>query len=335
MRNSFGNFLTVTLFGESHGTVIGAILDGLPAGLKVDLDFIQDDLARRAPRDSTATGRHEADEVELSGGVFNGVTTGAPLCVVIANQDVRSGDYQQGQARPGHGDYTAFCKYQGFADYRGGGHMSGRLTAALVAAGAIVKQALLQKGIVFAARVTELGGSDRPEDFSRLLQEAKSQGDSLGGVVELKITGVPKGAGEPWFDSVESVLSHVFFSIPAVKGVEFGAGFAMTEWRGSQANDGLYIQNGDVLTRTNHSGGIDGGITNGMPITARIGFKPTPSIAKTQDSIDFLRQENIALQIRGRHDTAVVMRTPVIVENMAALALADLLLQNFGPEWFR
>ena len=335
MRNTFGNVLTVTLFGESHGPVIGAVLDGLPAGLPVDGAFIRADLARRAPADSTATARHEKDEIQLAGGVFNDRTTGAPVCIVLANEDVHSGGYSAAQARPGHADYTAFCKYGGFADYRGGGHLSGRLTAALVAAGALVKAVLLKKGIRFQARVTELGGSARAEEFTELLQSAKSRGDSLGGVVSLEITGVPAGVGEPWFDSVESMLSHAFFAIPAVKGVEFGTGFELAALSGSEANDALYVENGSVLTRTNHNGGINGGITNGMPVTARIAFKPTPSIAKVQESVDLLRQENVSLQIRGRHDTAVAVRAPVIVEDLAALVLADLLLQNFGPEWFR
>ena len=359
MKNTFGTNLTVTLFGESHGPAIGAVVDGLCPGLPVDESVIAAALTLRRPAGKIATARVEADPFQIVSGVFEGKTTGTPLCIVIPNQNTRSGDYERSAPRPGHADYAATQKYHGFEDYRGGGHFSGRITAPLVAAGAIITHALNAKGITLATHIARCGGfADLPfqneaEDIAALqgkafpllnpaleepikdyIQSVKAKGDSVGGVIETAVCGMPAGVGEPWFDTVEGVLSHALFSIPAIKGVEFGDGFALCNMLGSQANDPLCYQEDKVVTTTNHNGGVNGGITNGMPLIFRCAVKPTPSIALPQQTIDTTNQTNTTLSIHGRHDPAIFHRAAHVVNAVTAITLYDLLCTRYGTDWF-
>ena len=360
MKNTLGNNVSVTLFGESHGAAIGAIVDGLPAGVKVNADFISHQLDLRRPYGKISTSRQEADRFELLSGVFNGVTTGTPICIAIPNENTQSKDYSKayGKARPGHADYTAFTKYNGCEDYRGGGHFSGRITAGLVAAGAIAIDLLAEKGIKIGTHISKCAGvfdsefKDYEKDIASLsdklfpvlndekeseiianIEKAAAEGDSVGGVLETAVIGLPVGIGEPWFDSVESLLSHALFSIPAIKGVEFGAGFSCADMLGSQMNDSFLLENNRVTTKTNNNGGINGGITNGMPVIFRCAVKPTPSISKEQETIDFINNENTVLSVKGRHDPCIVHRARVVVDSVTALVLCDLLSQKFGTDW--
>ena len=360
MKNTFGNNVSVTLFGESHGAAVGAIIDGLPAGVSVDEGFIEHQLLLRRPIGKISTPRKEADKFNILSGVFNGKTTGTPICVLIPNENTKSGDYAKsyGKARPGHADYTAFVKYNGCEDYRGGGHFSGRITAGLVAAGAIAVDLLKNKGIYIGTHIEKCAGvSDKPftdykkdieylsnAQFPALSEEAREkmvcaiekaaeERDSVGGVLETAVIGVPAGVGEPWFDSVESVISHALFSIPAIKGVEFGAGFSCADMLGSQMNDQFLMNNGAVATKTNNNGGINGGIANGMPLVFRCAVKPTPSIGKEQSTVDFINGEEVSLSVSGRHDPCIVHRARVVVDSIVAIALCDLLSQNFGTDW--
>ena len=361
MKNTFGQNLSVTLFGESHGPVIGAVLDGLCPGLTVDEENIRRMLRLRQPGGAISTARQEKDAFEIVSGAVNGVTTGTPLTIVIRNEDTKSGDYTAMQTlmRPGHADYPAQCKYHGYQDTRGGGHFSGRITAPLVAAGAICLGALQGKGIYIGTHISRCAGiSDRgfdnmEADIAQLseklfpvldaevgekMQEAilaaKSEGDSVGGVLETAVLGLPAGVGEPWFDTFESVLSHILFSVPAVKGVEFGDGFALADMRGSLANDPLRYENGQVVTQTNHNGGIGGGITNGMPVMFRCAIKPTPSIAMQQQTVDIAAKENAVLAIKGRHDPAIVHRARIVIDAVTAIAVYDMLAGRFGTDYF-
>lgn len=358
MKNTFGNHVSVTLFGESHGTEIGAVLDGLAPGVRVDEDFIRHQLSLRRPHGRISTARVEADAFRIVSGVFEGRTTGTPLCILIPNTNTRSGDYQKGLPRPGHADYTAECKYHGYQDYRGGGHFSGRLTAPLVAAGAIAISMLRKNGILIGTHIASLAGiNDRAfgnteadietlddllfpvlsasvsEAMQREIEAAASEGDSVGGILETAVTGLPAGVGEPWFDTVEGILAHALFSIPAIKGVEFGAGFGFAEMRGSEANDGLRAVNGKVVTTTNHNGGINGGITNGMPVLFRCAVKPTPSIFLEQESVDLGTMQNATLSLKGRHDPAIIHRARVVVDSITALVLCDLLAGRYGTDF--
>ncbi len=360
MKNTFGNSIALTIFGESHGAAIGAVLDGLAPGIAVDDSFIRTQLDRRRPQGKISTSRHEADEFQIVSGVFEGRTTGTPLTVIIPNTAQHSKDYSatRSLARPGHADYTAYMKYHGYEDYRGGGHFSGRITAALVAAGAILISALKKKGVFIGSHILSCGGvSDRAfgdifEDINALnemnyavldhekgklmkaeIEAAAADGDSVGGVLETAVIGLPAGVGEPWFDTAEGVISHALFSVPAVKGVEFGDAFGMVNSRGSEYNDSFYISDNEIKTRTNHNGGINGGITNGMPIIFRCAVKPTPSIFKAQETVDFMKNENSVLELKGRHDPAVIHRARVVVDSVTALALADLLAQRYGTDW--
>ena len=360
MKNTFGNSVSVTLFGESHGAEIGAVLDGLAPGIPVDEDFIRHQLALRRPaKDGLSTPRVEADEFRIVSGVFEGKTTGTPLTVLIPNSNTHSKDYPHGIARPGHADYTAECKYHGFQDYRGGGHFSGRITAALVAVGAIAISALRMNGILIGTHIAGLSDikdrafedleadletlgdlafpvldADAAECMKQRIRAAAAECDSVGGILETAVTGMPAGVGEPWFDTAEGVLAHALFSIPAVKGVEFGEGFGFAALKGSQANDPWRMQNGNVIATTNRNGGINGGITNGMPITFRCAVKPTPSIAKEQNSVDLGRMENVTLSVHGRHDPAIIHRARVVVDSVTALVLCDLLAQRYGTDFF-
>ncbi len=360
MKNTLGNSVSVTLFGESHGEAIGAVVDGLPAGIEVNEDFIVHQLDLRRPVGKISTPRQEADKFSIVSGCFNGKTTGTPLCIVIPNENTHSKDYSKsyGKARPGHADFTAFCKYNGCEDYRGGGHFSGRITAGLVAAGAIAIDTLKKKGIKIGTHIAKCAGvedsafGDYNNDIDKLsdkmfavlsdeagsqmisqIEKAAADGDSVGGILETVVTGVPIGIGEPWFDSVESVLSHALFSIPAVKGVEFGTGFKCADMRGSEMNDAFSITDGKVTTETNNNGGINGGISNGMPILFKCAVKPTPSISKEQNTVDFINNENTVLSVKGRHDPCIVHRARVVVDSVTAIVLCDLLAQKFGTDW--
>lgn len=350
MKNTFGQNITVTLFGESHGPAVGAVVDGLTPGMTVDESFISAELSRRRPSLSTDTARSEKDNFKILSGVFNGKTTGAPLCIMIPNENVRSGDYSYGPSRPSHADYTAHVKYSGFEDYRGGGHFSGRITAALVAVGGILIPALKEKGILIGTHISECGGvSDRAfsdmaadiealktvsfptldkekgEKMTEKILSAKASLDSIGGITETVIYGMPAGYGEPWFDSVESLLSHALFSIGGIKGVEFGLGFGFACRLGSEVNDAMRYENGRVVTVTNNNAGINGGITNGMPITFRCAVKPTPSIAREQKTVDFIKNENTEISIKGRHDPAIIRRICPVIDSIAAIVMWDIL----------
>lgn len=359
MKNTFGNALSITLFGESHGEAIGAVIDGLAPGIAVDKTFINKQLELRIAGGAISTSRKEPNEVEFLSGVYEGCSTGTPLCLIIRNKNTQSKDYTKTKnlMRPGHADFTAECKYHGFQDYRGGGHFSGRITAPLVAAGAILIQALQKKGIYIGthikrcAKINDAEFCDFSKDISALnnkefpvlndeagismkqaILEAKSNLDSVGGILQTAIIGLEAGLGEPWFDSVESLLSHALFSIPAIKGVEFGAGFDFADMTGSKANDAFVFDDGNIKTLTNNNAGINGGITNGMPIVFNCVVKPTPSIAQTQKTIDILTKENANLNITGRHDPAIIHRARVVVDSMAAIVVADLLTQRYGTD---
>lgn len=360
MKNTFGTNITLTIYGESHGTSVGCILDGVAPGIPVNEDNIRAILSLRRPSGAISTSRQEEDAFVIQSGVYNGYTTGTPICIVIPNKDTRSKDYgaMARLARPSHADYTAHIKYRGYEDYRGGGHFSGRITAALVAAGGILIPALNKKGICIGTHIKSLGGlNDREfnetekdiktlsslqfavldnavaDTMQKKILEAKSNGDSLGGLLETAVLGVPAGLGEPWFDTMEGVLAHALFSIPAVKGVEFGAGFGFADMCGSRANDSFYTEAGNVYTETNNSGGINGGITNGMPIIFRTAIRPTPTISKEQKTIDYVNLENQTLAAAGRHDPCIVHRARIVVDCVTALVLADALSGKYGTDW--
>jgi chorismate synthase len=366
MKNTFGSVVSVTIYGESHGPAVGAVLDGLPAGLPVDEAFLAACMDRRRARGGgLSTARTEADTAEILSGVYRGRTAGTAITFAIRNENTRSGDYAKTAAllRPGHADYTVFMKYGGWQDPRGGGHFSGRITAGLTAAGAVCLHALAARGVRIGTHLYRCAGvADTPfaeqEDalnaqldalartgaFALLNPEAEAPlqaairaagaaGDSVGGILETAVTGLPAGAGEPFFDSAESVLSHLVFSIPAVKGVEFGAGFALADLTGSTANDAFRMAGDRIVTATNRSGGINGGITNGMPLVFRTAVKPTPSIYREQDTVDFTARRNAKLSIQGRHDPCVAVRAAIVQSCAAAIGLTDLLVQLFGPQW--
>lgn len=360
MKNTFGQSVSVTVFGESHGQAIGAVIDGLAPGIEVDNDFIAYQLSKRRPQGKTDTPRVEMDNYQILSGVFEGKTTGTPICIVIPNENTKSKDYDKtrGIARPSHADYTAYCKYHGYEDYRGGGHFSGRITAALVASGAIALKALEKLNIKIGTHILKCADvsdrefenidtdidllskksfpvlSDCQEQMTEKIDEARKQLDSVGGIVQTAISGIPAGVGEPWFDSVESVLSHALFSIGGVKGIEFGQGFNFASMKGSQANDQFEIIDDKIATKTNNNGGINGGITNGMPILFNLAVKPTPSIAKEQQMVDFISKENTLLNIEGRHDPAIIRRVCVVVDSVCALAICDMLAQRYGTDVF-
>lgn len=356
MSGVWGTSVKFSIFGESHGKCIGVVIDGLPPGIELDTYHIENEMKRRAPgKNLLSTQRKEEDSFEIMSGFFNGCTTGTPLCALIRNTDMHSQDYEKlkNVMRPGHGDYTVNIKHSGFNDYRGGGHSSGRLTAALVFAGAVAKQVLLRKNVIIGSHIYRIGNvfdtpfdmvgidgetlnklkiSDFPvvddekgKKMRELILKERDKLDSVGGIVEAAILNLPIGLGSPFFDSAESTLSHILFSIPAVKGVEFGAGFEMSGMRGSEANDEFYVKDGMVRTFTNNNGGILGGITNGMPIIFRAAFKPTPSIGKPQRTVDISDMENTVIEVKGRHDPCIVQRAVPVVEAVAAMAVLDLI----------
>ena len=318
--NSFGRIFRVSIFGESHGEKIGVVLDGVPEGLELSEKDFAEDLARRASGAKGTTARTEGDEPEILSGVFEGHTTGAPLCICFSNSDVRSQDYAQFDAvpRPGHADYVASVKWDWNNDPRGGGHFSGRLTAPVVAAGCVAKKVL--EGMKFDARLVEIGGCSDPAGWDSLLDQAATEGDSLGGVVECTVENVPIGLGEPFWDSAEALIAHAVFSIPGVRGIEFGDGFRASAMKGSEHND-PFGPEGPVK---NGSGGINGGITNGAPLKFRVAVKPTSSISKPQKTWNYAEEKWDTLKIKGRHDVCFALRVPVIVEAMTAIVLADL-----------
>ncbi|MFQ6076027.1 MAG: chorismate synthase [Candidatus Bathyarchaeia archaeon] len=349
-----GRLFRVTTFGESHGRCVGVVVDGCPAGLSIKEEIIQRELDRRRPGQSVVTtSRAERDRVGVLSGVFRGFTTGTPICMLVWNKSVDSSEYKKRRftPRPGHADYTAFVKYGGFNDYRGGGRFSGRITASYVMAGAVAKRLLEELNIEILAHTIEIGGvragkkspdeirTNRegnlvrcadPEAAGRMVEaikEAKAEGDSLGGIVECIALNVPAGLGEPVFDTLEGDLSKALFSIPAVKGVEFGAGFSSARLRGSQSNDPFILREGKVVTETNRSGGILGGISNGMPIVCRVAVKPTSSIEKPQRTVNLTTMTNTTLEVRGRHDPCIVPRVVPVVESVVAIVMADHVLR--------
>lgn len=353
MGNSLGRLFTITSFGESHGSCVGIVIDGCPAGLPITEAEIQSEVDRRRPEVGIGTSRAEADRVEILSGVFNGLTTGAPICLLIRNQDVDSTEYERIRflPRPGHADYTAWVKYGGFNDYRGGGRFSGRITASLVMAGAVARKALGRVGIEVLVHTVAIGSINaRPVTIAEIrqnvstnpvrcadpaaaatmvtaIERVRKESNSLGGIVEGMALNVPAGLGEPIFDTVEGELAKALFAIPAVKGVEFGAGFRAAQMMGSENNDPFIVRDGKIVTTTNNAGGILGGISSGMPIVLRAAIKPTPSIAWSQQTVNLETMAAASLTIRGRHDTCIVPRAVAVVEAMIAVTLCDLALR--------
>ncbi len=351
MSSSYGENIRVTVFGQSHSAGIGVTIEGIPAGNEIDLERLNEFLLRRAPgQNSWSTARKETDRPEFLSGIFEGKTCGAPITAIIRNNDTRSKDYAQLKItpRPGHADYTASVKYHGCQDYRGGGHFSGRLTAPLCIAGGICLQLLEREGIRVLSRIASIGNvedegsltestaakefpvvnDERGAAMRELIAAMRAEGDSVGGIVECVVTGLPVGLGDPMFGGMENRIAAIIFGIPAVKGLEFGAGFTAARMSGSENNDAYEFRNGAVTAKTNNVGGILGGITNGMPLTFRAAFKPTPSIAKAQNSVNLETNENTVLEITGRHDPCIVPRAVPVVEAAAAIAVYDALLSR-------
>lgn len=355
MSGMFGNNIKLSIFGESHGKAIGINIDGLPVGIKLDFNYINSEMQRRAPgKDKLSTTRKEKDEFEIISGIFNGRTTGTPLCAIIENTNNHSNDYKEikNKMRPSHADFTGAIKYKGFNDYRGGGHFSGRLTAPIVFAGAIAKQVLKEREIYIGSHISSIGNiedtrfnlcgiskeellnltkskfpvinNNRSKEMKKEILKAKEELNSIGGTIECMVINLPVGLGDPFFDSIESVLSHMIFSIPAVKGIEFGAGFDISKMKGSVANDQLYIEDNKVKSKSNNNGGILGGITNGMPLVFRVAIKPTPSIGIVQQTVDISNMTNTNINIKGRHDPCIVQRAVPVIEAATAIVLMDL-----------
>ena len=365
MNDTYTGAISLSIFGESHGPAVGATLSGLAAGVPVDEAYIAREMDKRRAAGRLSTKRTEPDRVHFLSGVYKGFTTGTAVTLVIENTNTRSEDYEKTQdlLRPGHADWTAHLKYRGFQDARGGGHFSGRLTAPLVAACAILKQMLEKRGVVIGTHLAQCAGvEDEPLAFGgealarqlralgavafpalssvkakamqAAIEAAAAGGDSVGGVLETAILGLPAGIGEPYFDSVESEIAHLAFSIPAVKGIEFGTGFGFAGLRGSEANDAFRMTaEGAVVTATNHNAGINGGIANGMPVVFRTAVKPTPSIYKQQDTVDYISKKDAQLSIQGRHDPCIVPRAAIVQTCAAALAVGDLLTARYGARW--
>lgn len=366
MSSCFGKSIELSLFGESHGEVIGITINGLAPGIALDEEFIQKEMRKRQSKGDISTARQEADEIHIVSGYFNGYTTGTPLTILIKNTSTKSKDYSKTKnlLRPSHADYTAYEKYLGYQDYRGGGHFSGRLTAPIVAAGAICKQILESKGIYVGTHIQVLKdiednrfstdlellkkqiqqldtanfpvlNKDKEEEMRNCILEHKKNLDSVGGILESAIIGLPSGIGEPFCGSIESTLSALLYSIPAVKGIEFGLGFEFAKQSGKEANDAWRMDNGKIVTKTNNNGGINGGISNGMPVVLRTVIKPTPSIYSPQESVNYATKEETTLQIEGRHDPAIIHRARVVVDSMLSIGILDLCCQRFGYLWQR
>lgn len=357
MGANWGHNLRLSIFGESHGKAIGINIDGIPGGIELNMERIEKDMKRRAPgRNNFSTQRKEKDEIEILSGVYEGKTTGAPLCAIIRNEDKRSKDYSllKEVMRPSHSDYPAYVKYHGYNDVRGGGHFSGRITAPLVFVGGIAKEILAKKGIYIGAQIKKIKNIEIEslnsltlENFQKLaekemailddekilevkeeIEKARKNQDSIGGIIECYAIGLPAGIGEPFFDSLESTIAHLAFSIPAVKGIEFGKGFDIISLYGSEANDEYCYQNGRVTCKSNNNGGILGGISTGMPVVFRVAIKPTPSISKIQKTINVKTKEECELAIEGRHDPCIVPRAVVVIEAIMALALLENLYEG-------
>ena len=357
MAATYGNLFRVTIFGESHSESIGVVLDGVPDGIELDFDEIRLEMARRAPgKNAFSTPRSEADEPLIQCGVWKGKTTGTPICAIIRNTNTRSQDYTPDILRPSHADYSGMMRYNGHNDYRGGGHFSGRLTAPLVFAGAIAKQILKCKGVEIYSHIKNIGNvkdttfseykfnTERIGDLkantfpvldrtkAELMQNeimnAKADSDSVGGSVEAAIVGMKAGIGSPFFESVESRIAQMLFSVPAVKAVEFGIGTKFSEMRGSEANDAFCVENGEIRTKTNHNGGINGGITNGMPVIVTATIKPTPSIGKEQETVSVSQMKDVVAKTHGRHDPCIVQRAVPVIEASLAIVALDLLLEE-------
>lgn len=363
MSSTWGNALNLSIFGESHGPAIGMVLDGLPAGEKIDESELLLQISRRAPGNiKGATPRKEADLPKFQSGILNGVLTGAPLCALIENTNVHSSDYNNilSCPRPSHADYTGNVRYGGFNDIRGGGHFSGRLTAPIVVAGAVCRQILERRDIIIGSHISKIGNiEDEPFDLNNidprelkklsssafsvrdenkkremeeLISNVQKQNDSIGGIIECAVVGLPAGIGSPMFDGLESKLASILYGIPAVKGVEFGSGFNFSEMKGSEANDQLVYENGTVRTLTNNNGGICGGISNGMPVTFRVIIKPTPSIGLPQKTVNLETKENTELVIKGRHDACIALRAQPVIEAAAAVSILDSVLMQGALE---
>jgi chorismate synthase len=361
--STFGTAIPVSFFGESHGPAIGLTIHQLPAGIPIDLARIDAELTKRRPKNNLSTARQEQDRLQWISGIKDGVTTGAPVTILIENADTRSKDYKPEELRPSHADYAANVKYQGFHDYRGGGHFSGRLTAIVTLLGAISQSILEAKGIYTVSHLRSIaniqddslvdhvltpsqivalqqhdfpvvdGGVQAPMEAAIL--QAKAEGDSVGGVVETAVYNLPVGIGEPFFDSMESILSHLIFSIPAVKGVSFGRGFDITSMRGSVANDPFTVVDQHIRTTSNNSGGIQGGLTNGMPLVLQVAIKPTSSISLPQQSVNQTTKETISMHVEGRHDPAIVHRAVHVVNAMTAYGVLEMICQSEGRQWIR
>lgn len=362
MRNILGNNLTVTLFGESHGEQIGAVIDGLCAGIEINYEHINDVLKRRRPG-KTDTARIELDNYKIVSGVYNGYTTGEPVCILIENKNTQSADYEsiKNTPRPGHADYAVYMKNDGYNDYRGGGHTSGRITTPICLVGSILESQLNKKGIKIATHILEIGNvkdqkfslnnleeqidivnsrdipliDDLQEEVAKQILTAKNNQNSIGGVIETVISGLPCGIGDPWFSSFEGTIANAVFSIGGVKGIEFGEGFAFKDLLGKVANDEFYYDNGLVKTKTNHNGGVNGGITNGMPVVFRCAIKPTPSISQIQETINLQTKENTTIVVKGRHDSAIIRRICIVISMITSIVVADMLTMEYGRKYLK
>jgi len=360
MGSSFGEILKISLFGESHGNAIGLVIDGLPSGIKIDYDFINKELEKRRSLSSISTSRRESDQVIFLSGIFNDYTTGSPLAFIIENHDIKPEDYVKGVIRPSHSDLSAYIKYNSFNDYRGGGHFSGRLTAPLIVLGAICKQMLENKNIHIATHIKSLYDindrnfdlcnidqdiknlnnelfpvldSQRSQQMISLIENIKNKGDSVGGILETIIVGLEPGLGEPFFNSFESKLSSLLFSIGGVKGISFGDGFAFSNKLGSEVSDGLKYINREISFNANHNGGINGGITNGNYVLFSCAIKPTPSIKLPQHSINISTKENIELELNGRHDPCIAHRIRCVIDALTSYCIVEFIMQKNAKKW--
>lgn len=361
MGSTYGNHIKVSIYGESHGSQMGVVIDGLPSGFELNEEDLKEKLALRRPNGKTSTARIEKDEYHITSGLFNGKTTGAPLHIAIPNEDTISKAYDPTMLRPSHVDYAAYLKYRGYQDYRGSGHFSGRVTTCIVIAGTIIRQLLATKGIFWASHILKLHGQmdeayttepellkqqiekmskskfavlKEVETFEKIILDAKANLDSVGGIIETAIINYPQGLGEPYFNSIESILSHLIYSVPAVKGVSFGLGHDFANYLGSDANDEWLLKDEKIISKTNHNGGINGGISNGMPIMIQTIIKPTPSIGKKQNSVNYQSKAEETIQIIGRHDPCILSRVSVVIDSIIAIGLMDLYLEEYGRQAF-
>lgn len=361
--STFGKKIEVSLFGESHGDGIGITISNFPAGIKLNFDGIKNDLTLRRPKSAISTARVENDPFKILSGYYNGFTTGAPLTFLIENNNKRSKDYNNDIVRPSHADYTSHVKYNGFEDFRGGGHFSGRLTAPIIILGSICKEVLRSKNIYVGSHIssikdvndvnlasnelsakilTDLSENDFPlldpnlqSIMENVILSAKNNKDSVGGEVETFVLGLNPGYGEPFFDSIESTLAHLLFSVPAIKGVSFGKGFDITNLFGSEANDSFYVEDKTIKTKTNNSGGIQGGISNGMPISFKVAVKPTASIGKKQNTVNIKTLENTTLELEGRHDPCIVQRVIHVINAITNYGILEIILRREGYTWIQ